>query len=28
MHKIKAKIEENPLTRIKLRSAFYPIIIG
>ncbi|MHC1703092.1 MAG: lysylphosphatidylglycerol synthase transmembrane domain-containing protein [Tenuifilaceae bacterium] len=28
MHKIKTKIEENPLTRIKLRSAFYPIIIG
>jgi len=28
MHKIKTPVGENPLTKIKLRSAFYPIIIG
>jgi uncharacterized membrane protein YbhN (UPF0104 family) len=28
MHKIKTDIGENPLTKIKLRNAFYPIIIG
>lgn len=28
MHKLKTPIGENPLTKIKLRSAFYPIIIG
>lgn len=28
MHKIKTPIGENPLTKIKLRNAFYPIIIG
>lgn len=28
MHKIVSEISDNPLTRIKLRSAFIPIIIG
>ncbi len=28
MHKLKTPIGENPLAKIKLRSAFYPIIIG
>lgn len=28
MHKIKTDIGESPLTRIKIRSAIYPIIIG
>jgi len=28
MHKIIADIDQNPLTKIKLRNAFYPIIIG
>lgn len=28
MHKIVADIGENPLAKIKLRNAFYPIIIG
>ena len=28
MHKIRSDIGENPLTKIKLRNAFYPVIIG
>ena len=28
MHKLKIPIEENPLNKIKVRNAIYPIIIG
>ena len=28
MHKIVPSVSENPLSKIKLRNAFYPIIIG